>query len=225
MMATTTVSELRLKAAQQDESASVILLLMVAAVTASLLGIVAELSRARQSIHPAADLAFIPLCTIVLSWASMHAIFATHYVHLYYAAARDQERANPGLQFPERYPAPGYMKFVYFSFCIGMTYQVSDVMVLATDFRRLVTRHGALSFFYNTFVLALAVGLFGTLPGLPNRLRGYGFGDLFVEQWIGKDELHHGSSRLAPAHRGRAAHLLRERLDESRADAAAAGLG
>jgi len=167
MMATTSVSELRLKAAQQDESGSVILLVMVAAATASLAGIVAELSRARESVHPAADLVLIPLCTIVLSWLSMHAIFATHYAHLYYAGTGDDGEAGAGLLFPEKSPAPSYMEFIYFSFCIGMTYQVSDVMAVTRDFRRLITLHGVLSFFYNTFILALAVGLFGTLPGLP----------------------------------------------------------
>jgi uncharacterized membrane protein len=47
-----------------------------------------------------------------------------------------------------------------------MTYQVSDVMTCTRTFRRLVTFHGALSFFYNTFVLALAVNLFSGLSGL-----------------------------------------------------------
>ena len=47
-----------------------------------------------------------------------------------------------------------------------MTYQVSDVMTCTREFRKLVTFHGALSFFYNTFVLALAVGLFSGLSGL-----------------------------------------------------------
>ena len=166
MMTTTTVSELRLKAAQQDESATVILLVMIAAVTASLLGIIAELSRARQNAQPAAEVVLIPLCTIVLSWVSVHAMFATHYAHLYYAHA-EGDAGTPGLQFPEKTPAPSYMEFVYFAFCIGMTYQVSDVMAVSRDFRRLITLHAVLSFFYNTFVLALAVGLFGTLPGLP----------------------------------------------------------
>jgi uncharacterized membrane protein len=166
MMATTTVSELRLKAAQQDESAGIILLVMVAAVTASLAGIVAELSRARQDVHVAAGFVLLPLCTIVLSWLSMHVLFATHYAHLYYMGEADCE-TNPGLIFPENSPAPSYLEFVYFSFCVGMTYQVSDVMTASRDFRRLITLHGVLSFFYNTFILALAVGLFGTLPGLP----------------------------------------------------------
>jgi uncharacterized membrane protein len=167
MMTTTTISELRLKAAQQDESATVIRLVMVAAVTASLLGIVAELSQARQNTHAAIDIVLLPLCTIVLSWLSMHALFATHYAHFYYAEAADGEQTGPGLIFPDKCPAPSYVEFVYFSFCIGMTYQVSDVMVATREFRRLITLHGVLSFFYNTFVLALAVSLFSTLPGLP----------------------------------------------------------
>lgn len=167
MMATTTVPELRLKSAQQDESAVAILLVMIAAVAASLLGIVFELSRARQNTHAAAGFILLPLCTIILSWLCMHVIFATHYAHLYYTGGADREPAKPGLVFPEKTPQPSYLEFVYFSFCIGMTYQVSDIMTATRDFRRLITLHGVLSFFYNTFVLALAVSLFGTFTDMP----------------------------------------------------------
>jgi uncharacterized membrane protein len=166
MMATTSVSELRLKAAQQDENATVILMVMIAAIAASLLGIVAELSNARRSVQPAAEIA-LPLCTIVLSWLCMHVLFAIHYAHLYYSDSGIPDPDHPGLIFPEKSPAPSYLEFVYFSFCIGMTYQVSDVMAATKNFRRLITLHGVLSFFYNTFVLALAVSLFSALPGLP----------------------------------------------------------
>ena len=168
MMGITSVAELRLKAAQQDESATVILLVIVAAVLVSLAGILVELSRVRQSVHPAIAVVVLPLCTIVLSWLCMHVLFATHYAHLYYtSAAEGGDPARRGLIFPEKMPAPGYLEFVYFSFCIGMTYQVSDVMTATREFRRLITVHGVLSFFYNTFILALAVSLFGTLPGIP----------------------------------------------------------
>jgi uncharacterized membrane protein len=44
-----------------------------------------------------------------------------------------------------------------------MTYQVADIMTGTRAFRSLITLHSALSFFYNTFVLALAVNLFGGL--------------------------------------------------------------
>jgi uncharacterized membrane protein len=91
-------------------------------------------------------------------------LFAIHYAHRYYG--EPAQEAGRGLIFPEPNAAPNYSEFVYFAFCIGMTYQVSDVMTCTRAFRRLVTFHGALSFFYNTFVLALAVNLFSGLSGL-----------------------------------------------------------
>ncbi len=47
----------------------------------------------------------------------------------------------------------------YFSFVIGMTFQVSDVQVLAKPIRRLVLGHGLISFAYNTAILALVVNV------------------------------------------------------------------
>lgn len=163
MMATTTLAELRMKAAQQDETAPVILGLMLTAVAASLWGIVAEIGSVRHPADHRALAVAVPVATLVLSWLCMHMLFATHYAHRFYGDRAGGEPGNPGLIFPEKQPTPGYMEFVYFAFCIGMTYQVSDVMTATRTFRRLITLHGALSFFYNTFVLAWAVNLFSML--------------------------------------------------------------
>ena len=120
----------------------------------------------KGEIDSAITIFVLPLATVVLSWTCMHMLFATHYAHRYYGDNEGMEPSRPGLLFPEPNATPGYGDFVYFSFCIGMTYQVSDVMTVTRPFRNLVTIHGALSFFYNTFVLALAVSLFGTLAGM-----------------------------------------------------------
>jgi len=49
--------------------------------------------------------------------------------------------------------------FVYFSFVIGTTAQVSDVQVLTSRLRRLILVHSVVSFFFNTVLLALAINL------------------------------------------------------------------
>jgi uncharacterized membrane protein len=46
---------------------------------------------------------------------------------------------------------------MYFSLTIGMTAQVSDVVVERASLRRLVLAHGVISFFYNTVIVALSV--------------------------------------------------------------------
>ena len=67
------------------------------------------------------------------------------------------ERAN-GLKFPGD-GKPDYWDFIYFSFVIGMTFQVSDVAVTNKWIRRSVVAHGVLSFFFTTTVVALTVNM------------------------------------------------------------------
>ena len=52
---------------------------------------------------------------------------------------------------------PGSWDFLYFSFVVGMTAQVSDVQVLTTQMRRATLKHSIVSFFFNTVLIAMAV--------------------------------------------------------------------
>lgn len=97
------------------------------------------------------------------SWLLIHTRFAFHYAHSYYNA-RQQEgvQTDGGLDFPgER--EPDYLDFAYFSFVIGMTSQVSDVVVTSRPMRRLILMHGLLAFGFNVVVVALSVNIFGSL--------------------------------------------------------------
>jgi uncharacterized membrane protein len=89
----------------------------------------------------------------LLSWAFIHTIFALHYAHEFYDVTAG------GLAFPQGSADPDYWDFVYFSFVIGMTSQVSDVAVTSKELRRIVTAHGMLSFVFNAALLALTVNL------------------------------------------------------------------
>jgi len=90
--------------------------------------------------------------TVLGSWSLIHTVFAVHYAHLYYGPS------NGGLIFPGG-GDPNYYDFLYYSFVVGMTCQVSDVQVAEAGMRRLTLVHGVLSFFFNTVVLALAVSV------------------------------------------------------------------
>ena len=52
-----------------------------------------------------------------------------------------------------------YWDFVYFSFVIGMTAQVSDVGITDKTIRRTATAHGIISFIFNTALVALMVNI------------------------------------------------------------------
>lgn len=92
----------------------------------------------------------LALLAVVNAWALTHTYYALHYAHLYY------ERGG-GLDFPGEAP-PADMDFVYFALAIGTSYAGSDVTVTSPAIRRAVVGHAALSFAYNTTLLALALG-------------------------------------------------------------------
>jgi uncharacterized membrane protein len=145
------------RAASQDEGGMLILVLTVLAAVASLAAIIAELGSVRGTVAAAENLYFAhAVLTILLSWAFIHVIFAFHYAHEFYGEGRDQNVG--GLEFPDD-DQPDYWDFIYFSFVIGMTFQVSDVQVTSKIIRRLVVAHGFVSFVFNVAILALMVNI------------------------------------------------------------------
>ena len=148
------VAQMKANAEAQDEGAFAILILTVAAGMASLIAIFAELAAIeRADPHYGIYVAFA-IGTVVLSWTFIHTIFALHYAHEFYGTG---EHKN-GLRFPGG-GQPDYWDFIYFSFVIGMTFQVSDVAVMHKLVRRTVVAHGAVSFFFTTAVVAMAVNI------------------------------------------------------------------
>jgi uncharacterized membrane protein len=95
------------------------------------------------------------MLTIALSWAFTHTIFALHYAHEFYS---ENDGPPGGLQFPGS-EDPDYWDFVYFSFVIGMTSQVSDVAIRSKPIRRIVAAHGVISFVFNVALLSLTVNI------------------------------------------------------------------
>jgi len=153
MMVTSTIDRIRQRAAEQDEGQAVILILTVAAAMASLAAIFALLSTSARTERPVLPVVLATV-TILLSWAFIHTIFALHYAHEFY-----DETAGGGLAFPGDEKEPDYWDFVYFSFVIGMTSQVSDVGITSRQIRRTAAAHGVISFFFNAALLALTINL------------------------------------------------------------------
>lgn len=143
---------IRRAAAMQDDGRFVILLVTATGAFASIAAIVSELGTPQRG---GLELT-IAIITIVLSWAAVHTTFALHYAHDYY-----RDGTAGGLQFPsgDKEDHADYWDFVYFSFVIGMTAQVSDVGITDKTIRRTATAHGIVSFIYNTALLALTVNI------------------------------------------------------------------
>jgi uncharacterized membrane protein len=150
---------LRARARVQDASLWVIQALIVLAAVASLAAVIALLKKAdSESAIMLASRIFLAGGVVVLSWTLIHTVFAVHYAHSYYG---DGPLPGPddagGLLFPGNDRAPDFWDFFYFSLVLGMTCQVSDVQITGKHMRRLASGHGALSFFFNTVILALTI--------------------------------------------------------------------
>jgi uncharacterized membrane protein len=98
----------------------------------------------------------LALLSVVLSWAMVHTVFMLRYARLYYSGD------HPCITFggPDR---PTYADFAYFSFVIGMTYQVSDTTLNGTTIRRTVLGHSLLAYLFGTGIVAGAVSLVTSL--------------------------------------------------------------
>ncbi len=148
------VEYLRKRAASEDEGRIGVLVLTALASLTSLGAIVALLGGTQAGERAPMQLALATV-TILLSWAFIHVIFAVHYANEYYGA---QRRKTEALAFPKD-DAPDYWDFLYFSFVIGMTSQVSDVAVASKPVRRTALAHGIVSFLFNVTLLALIVNI------------------------------------------------------------------
>jgi uncharacterized membrane protein len=157
---TATPNEVRIIAEKQDSSRVIIFAFVLFASLISLfaviflLRILPDTKQAGYRYHIG-----FSIISVILSWLLIHTIFAIRYAHLYYLAKKNPG-TNPtgGLLFTTN-DAPDYFDFAYFSFVIGMTFQVSDIQITSRHIRRIVLGHALLSFIYNTVILALTINI------------------------------------------------------------------
>lgn len=95
------------------------------------------------------------IATITLSWFVIHLTYSLRYARLYYA---DPEG---GIDFNG--DRPDYRDFFYFSYNLGMTYQVSDTNVTTKEVRRTVLRHCLLGFLFGVVILGAAINIIAGL--------------------------------------------------------------
>src|SRR6476469_3182593 len=122
-------------------------ILVVAVALCGLVGVVVLLLLRHSPV-----VASIALAGVFLAWAALHLMYATRYAHLYYLDPAG------GIDFNSPEP-PAYRDFLYFSYNLGMTYQVSDTSVSRTVIRGVVLRHTLLSYVFGTGILATTINL------------------------------------------------------------------
>ena len=104
------------------------------------------------------DHAAVALAGVFMAWAALHLMYASRYAALYYTPSGEGAKAAGGIDFNSDDP-PSYRDFLYFSYNLGMTYQVSDTSVSSSAIRAVVLRHALLSYVFGTSILATTVNL------------------------------------------------------------------
>jgi len=94
----------------------------------------------------------LALVAVLSQWFGLHAMYAARYAYEYY------DGAEGGIDFNDD-EAPCYRDFLYFSYNLGMTYQVSDTAVRSGRIRAVVLRHCLISFLFSLTILATAINV------------------------------------------------------------------
>jgi uncharacterized membrane protein len=103
----------------------------------------------------------VSLVGVGLSWVLLHTMFTLRYAHLYFILD-EQDQPVGGIDFPKE-TNPDYIDFAYFSFTIGMTFQVSDATTSSQRIRRFVLMHSLIAFVFNTLIVALTINTIASL--------------------------------------------------------------
>ncbi|RYY88765.1 MAG: DUF1345 domain-containing protein [Comamonadaceae bacterium] len=160
LAATCDAPRVRKRAQSLDQPNMLILAVMLLAVAVSVVVIgmllkqVKDMGELERALHIA-----LGVVSLAGSWLLIHTLFTFHYAHRYYQAEKAANSTEAaGLDFPGK-AEPDYFDFLYYSYVVGMTSQVSDVQATSREMRRLTLLHGVLSFAFNMVVLALSINV------------------------------------------------------------------
>lgn len=160
---TTAPGQIRNEARKQDEGRVAVFAIALVATLASLAAVLLLLLRKGEGFRAVSLTLVTALGAMLLSWTLVHTMFAVRYAHNYYSDHKDDHSKHAGgLDFPQQ-EHPDFLDFAYFSFVIGMTFQVSDVSISSRKLRRMVLLHSLLAFGFNTILVALTINVIAGL--------------------------------------------------------------
>jgi uncharacterized membrane protein len=156
-----TPTDIRARAALDDEGRGFILTLVLLAAAASVWAVAAELGFAKDAKGLMKALRIgLAFGTVVASWFMVQMIFALHYAHEFYGVDEDDgTRDAGGLYFPPGDKEPDYWDFLHFAIVIGAACQTADVEFRSKGLRQLGTVHVLTAFAFNTVIVALTINL------------------------------------------------------------------
>jgi uncharacterized membrane protein len=113
----------------------------------------------------------LAVAAVFAAWLLIHTVYALRYAEMYFGfdgdagaraavnarEAEAQRRVKP-IDFPG-VDQPTYADFAYFSFNLGLTFQVSDTTVGRTALRKVIMVHCILSYLYSTAILASIINM------------------------------------------------------------------
>jgi uncharacterized membrane protein len=148
----------RERAQAQDQPGVLLFLILFLSVFASSAAIALMLQHVKD-LDTAPRLGHLALSMLSLgaSWLLMQTIFAFRYAHVFYQQELMNKKGG-GLEFPGKLP-PDYYDFLYYAHVVGMTSQVSDVVVTSRTMRHLTLLHSVSAFAFNMLVLALSINV------------------------------------------------------------------
>ncbi|HSU74759.1 MAG TPA: DUF1345 domain-containing protein [Terrabacter sp.] len=108
--------------------------------------------------------ALVGVMVVAVGWLCVHTVYVLRYARLYYASTSSSPDAHAPIDFNME-EAPSFSDFAYFSFNLGMAYQVSDTAVRSTQVRRVILGHCLLAYLYGTIVIASTINLVAGIGG------------------------------------------------------------
>lgn len=128
---------------------------------ASLAGVAILLIGSQSKGTPQVVEASVGVLVVAVGWICVHTVYVLRYARLYYANRADG-RAPIDFNMDED---PSFSDFAYFSFNLGMAYQVSDTAVRSPQVRRAILGHCLLAYLYGTIVIATTINLVAGIGG------------------------------------------------------------
>jgi uncharacterized membrane protein len=151
------VNQIQKQCSKEDVSSWILFAFVVSACLIGLLSVLSFMNNTSTWQSGSIIGSILCISAVGFSWLMVHFAFAVRYAHLYYGDNNKQfSKHSRGLVFPED-DVPDYFDFAYFSIVIGMTFQVSDVVITSKGVRRLVLMHSIIAFIFNTVIIAMTV--------------------------------------------------------------------